>query len=96
MMHSDELLEKLIRITMFAHKKVGLLMATSDDLPGFNLLGQSEEEIERKLPAAVRDFLEMSGYKIVRFDLMRDKRLEAFLPAAFVAHASLSATHDQC
>ena|SRR5579863_7361295 len=92
MRNSTEYSEKLIKIQTLAHADGGLFMAISDDLDGFSLAGRSSIELERKLPEAIRDFLEFSGYVVVSVELVRDKRLADtdFGPPAFIAHASVA------
>jgi hypothetical protein len=87
---------KIIRIRTLAHKRDGLYLAISDDLPGLSIAGLSTEEIESKLKGAVRDFLEMSGCEVISIELSRDARfaMPDFGPPAFVADASLSTSKN--
>jgi hypothetical protein len=90
--HSTEYSEKLIKIQTLEHTDGGLFMAISDDLEGFLLGGHSAEELERKLPGAIRDFLEFSGYVVGPIELVRNQKLADthFGPPAFIAHASVA------
>ena len=52
-------------VTTVRHSETGLLVATSDDLPGFYAHGRSEREIEERIPQAMKSLLEaQSGEKI--------------------------------
>jgi predicted esterase len=85
--------EKIIKIRVLSHSTTGLLMAMSDDMPGLVVHGRSDEDLERKLPAALRELLEASGFTVVDVTLMRDESaaMHNFGPPAFIANASLSA-----
>lgn len=48
-------------IRVLRHGSTGLLMALSDDLPGFVMHAHNYEELEAKLPAAVTSFLTHTG-----------------------------------
>ena len=48
--------ERAIRIRLAKHDDAGLLAATSEDLHGLVVFGKTVEEIERKLPTAIRNF----------------------------------------
>jgi hypothetical protein len=43
-----------IRITLMTHRKSGLMVAVSPDVPGLYVHGKSEEEITARIPIAVR------------------------------------------
>jgi hypothetical protein len=54
--------ERIIRITLRKHDTSPLLAATSDDLQGLIVFGRTWQEIEKKLPNAVRALLEAMGF----------------------------------
>jgi hypothetical protein len=47
--------ERAIRIRFAKHDDTVLLAATSEDLHGLVVFGKTVEEIERKLPTAIRE-----------------------------------------
>jgi hypothetical protein len=47
-----------IRVTIATHKKSGLMVAVSPDVPGLNVHGNRKEEIEARIPIAVRKLVE--------------------------------------
>ena len=87
--------EKVIKIKVFCHSKTGLLMASSEEMPGLVVHGRTHEELEHKLPLAVRDLLEASGFQVEDVSVMRDDSVvpSNFGPPAFIANASLIARH---
>lgn len=88
--------EKIIRVRLLCHP-TGLYMALSEDLDGLVVHGQSPEEIEERLPAIIRDLLEMSGARVHEVTLQRDEESNVpdFGPPAFIASASLAAAAIQ-
>lgn len=56
--------EKIIKIRVLCHQTTGLLMATSEDIAGLVVHGRSNEELEKKIPLAVRDLLQASGFTV--------------------------------
>ena len=67
-------------------------MAFSEDMPGLVVHGRSDEELDEKLPGAIRDLLEARGFTVVHVTLVRDKEhaVPDFGPPAFIASASLT------
>ena len=51
----------MIQITWWRHEGSGQLAATSDDLLGLVVFGETEEEIAAKLPNVVRELLVEDG-----------------------------------
>ena len=88
--------KKSISIKVFCHRKTDLLMAMSNDLPGLVVHARTDEELERKLPLAIRDLLEASGNEVVQLTVVKDESLSLhnFGPPAFIANASLTAIHQ--
>jgi len=89
---NQEIQKKIINIRTLAHVSGGLYVAVSRDLPHFSVAGTSPEEIEGKLERAIREFLELSGHKVISVELVREELLAPpdFGPPAFIAHAALS------
>ena len=87
--------EKVLRIKTLKHDSGALFMAVSDDLPGLSVAGLSTDELEQKIPVAVREFLELSGRKVLSIEVIRDALYSQahFGPPSFIAHASLMAKH---
>jgi hypothetical protein len=86
------MIEKTIKIKILGHKGGDLLMAVSDDLRGLVVHGRSDEEIEERLPGAVRDLLEADGFDVVSLQIKRqdESPVPDFGPPTFVANASLA------
>jgi hypothetical protein len=87
---------KIIRISTLRHKGSDLLLAYSDDLKGLAVHGRSHEELERKIPLAIKDLLEADGYEVKSVELQREKEDEEtdFIPTALIASASFCSQHD--
>lgn len=86
--------KRLINIRTVCHRKTGLLTAFSDDLPGLLVTARTEDEMEEKLPAAVREMVEANGGQVVGDVIVtRDEEHmpESFGPPAFIANAVLQA-----
>jgi hypothetical protein len=58
----------LIRIRLLRDRRSDLLLAGSGDLPGLHVHAYSPAEIDIKLPAAIRELLELRGATIDRID----------------------------
>jgi predicted RNase H-like HicB family nuclease len=89
--------ERAIRITLAKHDDTGLLAATSDDLHGLVVFGKTVEEIERKLPIAIKELLEASNEEVGSVVVVPDDRISraGFGPPAFVANALLVKHNDR-
>jgi Domain of unknown function (DUF1902) len=88
--------EKAIRIRFAKHDDTVLLAATSEDLDGLVVFGKTVEEIERKLPTAIRELLETSHEQVGSVTVVPDDRISraGFGPPAFIANASLVKHND--
>lgn len=51
-------------VRTIVHRETGLRLAISDDLPGLYVHGETDEEIERQIPDAIRELLEASGERV--------------------------------
>lgn len=56
--------ERLIRISLKQHKDGDFFMAVSDDLRGLVVHGHTVEEINERVPGAIRDLLEFDGVQV--------------------------------
>jgi predicted RNase H-like HicB family nuclease len=56
--------ERRWRVETVEHRETGLLVAMSDDLPGLYVHGRSEEELEERIPVAIKALLEAQGLKV--------------------------------
>jgi hypothetical protein len=93
MSYAPKISEKTIKIRTLEHLSGGLFMAVSDDVPGLSVAGLSQEEIEKKIPGAIREFLELLGHKVLSVEIIPDAlhaRAHFGLPG-YIAHASLMA-----
>ena len=82
---------KTIHVRAYVHKKTGLLMAYSDDLPGLLVPGRTEEELEERIPGAIEEILQAQGFRVISITTEREESElpEAFRPPAFIAAAQL-------
>ena len=90
-------MNRIIKIQIHSHRKTGLLMATSSDMPGLVVHGRSEDDLKQKLPGAVQDLLEAAGHEVTYVSVVvdEDRTIPEFGPAAFIASASLAACAQQ-
>jgi hypothetical protein len=54
-----------IRIERRIHRPTGLISAFSDDLKGLLVFGDTDSEIDKKLPGAIKEMLEAMGRNVV-------------------------------
>lgn len=89
----ERIITREIRVSAVLNKKTGLMIAYSDDLKGLVVPGRTPEEIEERLPAAIRELLELAGEHVVSVEAIRetDDLPSDFVRASFVANASLHA-----
>ncbi|HZT89711.1 MAG TPA: hypothetical protein VFA12_17210 [Stellaceae bacterium] len=87
---------RLIRIRLIRHDKMGLLAAISEDLHGLVVHGRSGGEIGDRLEGAIRELLEAQGDTVVNLRIEEDRRVAdagwQALPD-FIANASLADGH---
>jgi hypothetical protein len=50
-----------VKMSVFEHRKTHLLMAVSDEVPGFVVYAHTEEELEKKLAPAFEAFMHAVG-----------------------------------
>jgi len=89
--------ERTIRITLRRHEATGQLAATSDDLRGLVVFGETITEIADKLPKVVRELLEADGLEVNSVTAVaEDDRFSrvGFGPPTFIASASLVKMND--
>ncbi len=74
--------DKYITVEMMTHKKTGLIIATSKQLRGLIVHGRTLEEINARLPIAIKDLFEAEGQKVARVEKVEEAvgALDAFLP----------------
>jgi hypothetical protein len=61
---------KVINIKGKVHTPAGLLAAFSDELPGLLVVGATWQDIEAKLPGAIRELMDAMGTPVSRVELM--------------------------
>jgi hypothetical protein len=90
-----EAITRLIKIRVVQHRTSDLLVALSDDLKGLMVPGRSDEELERKIPMAVREILEAQGFRVISVtaDSATGDLPAAFMAREFVANAKVEAAH---
>lgn len=55
-----------IKIQVYRHETTGLLMAATDDLPGFVVHAHSDDEMEAKLIPAYKAFIEATRQPLTK------------------------------
>ena len=77
-----------IKIRVLQHRQTGLIMAVSDDVPGFVVHAHDEEEIARKLLPAYKAYMEAIGEPDnSEFELVNNST-PGYWPPAFVLQAA--------
>jgi len=77
-------------ITVRCHRETGLMMATSDDLPGFVVHAHSEQELKQKLKMAFESFMKATGRPVQDATVEEDSPA-GYTPPAYIARAHLQA-----
>lgn len=75
------------RIHVRQHRKTKLLMALSDDLPGFVVHAHSEEELLSKLAPAFESFMRGIGGPVDEVEVVQESSSD-FWPPEYIARAS--------
>lgn len=73
-----------IKVRSFVHKTTGLIVALSDDVPGFIVHAHSDDEMEAKLAAEYAAFIEASEGRTVRVIVEAYEPAPGFGPPAFM------------
>jgi hypothetical protein len=77
-----------IEITILQHKKTGLLMAMSRDVPGFIVHAHTDDEMQDKLVPAYYAYMEALGEPLDGEYELIDKSAPGFWPPVFVIHSA--------
>lgn len=64
--------QKIIHIQRHIHQPTGLLAAYSDDLKGLLVFGKSNQELDTKIPGAIRELLEAMGHSVFSIEPITD------------------------
>lgn len=84
--------EQEIFVEVAVHRKTGLIVAQSKDLPGLMVAARTYEQLDREIATAIREVLEASGKTVVSVDTERSSGAsEKFLSRCVVANARLAA-----
>lgn len=78
-------------IKVLTHRTTGLLMAMTDDLPGFIVHADTPEELYGKLAPALVSFLKAAGREVTDFTIEEDCPVPDFVPIAYIARAQARA-----
>lgn len=83
----------LINVYTVSHKDTGLLIAMSDELKGLYVHGRTQQELEDRIPIAIRAILEADGKKVisVKKEAGSEPRPGGFLPTANSYQAQFAA-----
>jgi hypothetical protein len=74
-----------IRIRVLRHRDTGLLMALSNDLPGFVVHAHSHDELAGKLQGACETFMRAIGRGDQAVVVVPEDAPPGFEPSAFIA-----------
>ncbi len=80
-------MENVINVDIQTHRETGLILATSDDMPGLYVHARSFEELERRLPIAIRDILEFKGNIVESVEIVRRPNSDPFMSPHFTISA---------
>ena len=78
-----------IRIELKQHRTTGLLMAISDDLPGFVVHAHNEDEMMQKLGKAFADFMRATSRPVRNVQIVLAESAPGFWPPAYIAKGDL-------
>ena len=74
----------IVSVEIIEHRDTGLLVGMSEDMKGLYVHGRSLDEMERRIPLAIREILEAEGRKNVVVRPVDDAR---DLPPVFSSHS---------
>lgn len=77
------------KVETITHRKTGLLIAMSNDLPGLYVHGRNEDELNDRVPQAIKALLEAAGETDVMIVRCEDEELSPNFKAN-VAHYALN------
>lgn len=85
-------MEMTWQIDVHFHRSGNLVMATSPDHKGFNIAARSLEELEQKIPDAIRTLLEAEGKQVHNLQTRSEFGAESgWEPNTYFASAQLEA-----
>lgn len=84
-------MENFVRINVVEHRKTGLMIAMSEDLEGLMVHGRTEEELDARIPDAIRSLLEARGHKVSSVVKEAEQSPSAFRKATARYAAALAA-----
>jgi hypothetical protein len=85
-------MEKNVKIEVVEHRRTGLMVAMSKDLRGLMVHGRTGDELDERIPEAIRSLMEAEGHRVesvVKVD--DDHQSSAFRPATSHYEAALAA-----
>ena len=59
-----EWVETAYRIKVVRHRRTGLMVALSPDLPGLMVHGRDDDELRQRIPGSIREILEAQGFRV--------------------------------
>jgi len=80
---------RIITVNIIKHKDTGLLLGTSEEIKGLYVHGRSLEELESRIPDAIREILEASGKKNVKVMAVEDGEPPVVTPSFHAARSSV-------
>lgn len=83
--------EQIIIVEIVRHKGTGLLVGTSEQLKGLYVHARSIEDLERRIPLAIKDLIEADGESTVRVVPVEDDIPEAFAASGETRKFALAA-----
>lgn len=73
-----EMNEKLIEINIIRHKDTGMYLAYSDDMKGLYVHARTMNELNERVPVAIRDIYEAAGHPVQSVEPVDDDGVEDF------------------
>jgi hypothetical protein len=80
-----------LKIDVVEHRKTGLMVAISKDLPGLTVHGRNEEELDERVPEAIRSMLEAQGHTVESVVKVEEAPATAFRSSTAQYAAALAA-----
>ncbi|KFC65037.1 hypothetical protein FF80_02887 [Devosia sp. LC5] len=83
--------DRIIIVEIVRHRDSGLLLGKSEQMRGLYVHARSIEELERRIPLAIKEMLEATGEKNVQVLPFEDEIPEAFVASGETRKFALAA-----
>jgi len=81
---------EVVHVHIIVHRHTGLVLGTTDDIPGFVVHANDEDEMEAKLAPALNSFMRALGHDVTYAEVERNEPAPGFGPSEFIARRSLA------